>query len=87
MHPDVIVGKGESGTWQGRIPQLSGETVAIRYTLRELLDRLCELLAELLQPGAFVPVLVHPSGPGSARRRARQAGGVSAETPWRAGMA
>ena len=45
-YPDVIVGKGEFGTWQGRIPQLSGETVAIRYTLRELLDRLGELLAE-----------------------------------------
>jgi len=25
---------------------VSGETVTIRYTLRELMDRLCELLAE-----------------------------------------
>ena len=45
-HPDVIVGKGEFGTWQARIPHLAGETVAIRYTLRELMDRLSELLAE-----------------------------------------
>ena len=45
-HPDVIVGKGEFGTWQARIPHLAGETVAIRYTLRELMDRLSELLPE-----------------------------------------
>jgi hypothetical protein len=45
-YPDVIVGQGEFGTWQARIPQPSGETVTIRYTLRELLDRLGELLAE-----------------------------------------
>ena len=45
-HPDVILGKGEFGTWQARIPHRSGETVTIRYTLRELLDRLGELLAE-----------------------------------------
>ena len=51
-HPDVIIEKGEFGTWQARIPHPSGETITIRYTLRELLDRLCELLAE------------HHSGPG-----------------------
>jgi hypothetical protein len=45
-HPDVIVGKGEFGTWQARIPHPSGEMVTIRYTLRELLDRLYELIAE-----------------------------------------
>ncbi len=45
-HPGVIIGKGEFDTWQARIPQLNGETVTIRYTLRELLDRLGELLAE-----------------------------------------
>jgi len=45
-HPDVIVGKGEFGTWQARIPHASGEMVTIRYTLHELLDRLCELIAE-----------------------------------------
>ncbi len=52
-HPDVILGKGEFGTWQARIPHLSGETVTIRYTLRELLDRLGELLDE--HPGACEP--------------------------------
>jgi hypothetical protein len=45
-YPDVIVGKGEFGTWQALIPHPSGEMVTIRYTLRELLDRLCELIAE-----------------------------------------
>lgn len=45
-HPDVIVGKGEFGTWQARIPHPAGETVAIRHTLRELLDRLADLLAK-----------------------------------------
>ncbi len=45
-HPGVIIGKGEFGTWQARIPHPAGETVTIRYTLRELLDRLNELLAE-----------------------------------------
>lgn len=45
-YPDVIVGQGEFGTWQARIPHQSGETVTIRYTLRELLDRLGELLTE-----------------------------------------
>jgi len=32
--------------WQARIPHASGEMVTIRYTLHELLDRLCELIAE-----------------------------------------
>ena len=45
-HPEVIVGKGEFGTWQARIPHLAGETVTIRHTLRELLERLSELLPE-----------------------------------------
>lgn len=42
-HPDVIIGTGEFGTWQARIPQPAGETVTTRYTLRELLDRLEQL--------------------------------------------
>jgi hypothetical protein len=55
-HPDVIIGKGEFGTWQARIPHLSGETITIRYTFRELLDRLCELLAERHDtPGSCPP--------------------------------
>ena len=43
-HPDVIIGPGGFGTWQARIPEENGETVATRYTLRELLDKLDELL-------------------------------------------
>ncbi len=42
-HPDVIIGEGEFGTWQARIPKESGETFTSRFTLRELLDRLDEL--------------------------------------------
>jgi hypothetical protein len=43
-HPDVIVGDGGFGTMQARIPEPAGETVITRYTLRELLDKLGELL-------------------------------------------
>jgi len=42
-HPDVIVGAGEFGTWQARIPEPNGETVVNRYRLVELLDKLDEL--------------------------------------------
>lgn len=45
-HPDVIIGPGGFGTWQARIPEPNGETVASRYTLRELLDRLDELTGQ-----------------------------------------
>ena len=44
-YPHVIIGAGGFGTWQARIPEPDGETVATRYTLRELLDRLDELTA------------------------------------------
>lgn len=43
-HPDVIVGRDEFGNWQARIPEPNGETVITRYTLRELLGKLDELL-------------------------------------------
>jgi hypothetical protein len=43
-HPDVIVGDGGFGTIQARIPEPNGETVIARFTLRELLDKLGELL-------------------------------------------
>ena len=43
QHPDVIIGTGEFGTWEARIPEPTGETVTTRHTLRELLDRLDEL--------------------------------------------
>ena len=45
-HPDVIIGPGEFGTWQARIPAENGETVASRHRLRELLDRLDELTGD-----------------------------------------
>lgn len=45
-HPDVILGDGGFGTWQARIPELCGETVITRHTLRELLDKLTELTGE-----------------------------------------
>lgn len=46
-HPEVIVGDGGFGTMQARIPAANGETVVTRYTLRELLDRLDELMGQL----------------------------------------
>jgi hypothetical protein len=45
-HPDVIVGDGGFGTVQARIPKPDGEIVITRYTLRELLAKLTELMAE-----------------------------------------
>jgi hypothetical protein len=46
-HPDVVVEKGEFGTWQARIPEENGgERFVCRHGLEQLLDRLCELLAE-----------------------------------------
>ena len=39
----LIIGAGGFGTWQARIPEPDGETVTVRYTLRELLNRLAEL--------------------------------------------
>jgi hypothetical protein len=44
-HPDVIVGDGGFGTIQARIPEPAGETVITRYILKELLDKLEELLS------------------------------------------
>jgi hypothetical protein len=40
QHPDVIVRRWKFGTWMGRIPTPNGETVVVRHTLAELLDRL-----------------------------------------------
>jgi hypothetical protein len=45
-HPDVVVGGGEFGTWRALIPEENGETVVVRYTLRELLGKLAELLGD-----------------------------------------
>ena len=45
-HPGVIIGAGGFGTWQALIPAENGETVAVRYRLCELLDRLDELTGQ-----------------------------------------
>jgi hypothetical protein len=45
-HPGALIGGGGFGTWQALIPEASGETVVVRYTLGELLDRLDTLLAQ-----------------------------------------
>ncbi len=47
-HPGVVIGAGY-GWWQARIPELNGEIVTTRYTLRALLDKLDEPLGE--KPG------------------------------------
>lgn len=44
-HPEVVASAGGFGTMQARIPEPDGEIVITRYTLRELLDKLDELLA------------------------------------------
>ena len=49
-HPGVVIGAGD-GWWQARIPELNGEVVTTRYTLRALLDKLDELLR--MNPGAM----------------------------------
>jgi hypothetical protein len=38
-HPEVLIGGGEFGTWQAIIPEVTGETTIVRYTLRELLGQ------------------------------------------------
>jgi hypothetical protein len=46
-HPGVVIGAGEFGTRQARIPGPDGgETVITRYVLRELLDKLDELTGD-----------------------------------------
>ena len=47
-HPEVVIGDFGFGVWQARIPEPHGEHVISRYTLRELLDKLTELIAEHL---------------------------------------
>jgi hypothetical protein len=44
-HPDVIIGGGGFETWQARIPAEDGEQVVTRYVLKDLLDRLDELMS------------------------------------------
>lgn len=42
-HPAVMIRAG-TGYWQARIPESNGETIITRYLLRDLLDKLAELL-------------------------------------------
>ncbi len=50
-HPGVIIGLADFGAWEGRIPAADGETTAVRHTLRELLDRLDELMPAAVPDG------------------------------------
>lgn len=46
-HPEVIIGAlSLGGAWQARIPGENGETVITRYELRDLLDKLIDVLSE-----------------------------------------
>jgi hypothetical protein len=47
--PDVLIGGGQFGTWQAIIPEENGETIVVRYLLRELLDRVEEIMAPVSQ--------------------------------------
>jgi hypothetical protein len=54
-HPGVIIGTGEFGVWQARIPEPAGETVTTRYSLRELLDKLDQLTCRQRETGLGPP--------------------------------
>lgn len=43
-HPEATVDDGGRGVWRAILPEPDGETVVVRYTLREMLDRLDVLL-------------------------------------------
>jgi hypothetical protein len=43
-YPDVRIGLGEFGMWEAVIPEPAGETFTAQRTLRELLDRLDDLI-------------------------------------------
>jgi hypothetical protein len=43
-HPDVVVQPGQFATWEATITAADGQTAIVRHTLRELLDRLGEVL-------------------------------------------
>ena len=42
--PRVVIRTGQFGTWEALAPDLVGEGVIVRHTLRELLDKMDELL-------------------------------------------
>lgn len=43
--PGMVIRAGQFGTWEALAPGLIGEGVIVRHTLRELLDKLDEMLA------------------------------------------
>lgn len=45
-YPAVVIAPGQFTTWEALIPEPDGQTVIVRHTLRELLDRLGGLLGE-----------------------------------------
>jgi hypothetical protein len=46
-YPHIVIGTlGLGGAWQARIPEERGETVLTRYLLRDLLDKVGEVLAD-----------------------------------------
>lgn len=74
-HPDVIIGDGGFGTWQARIPELDGETVITRYTLRELLDKLGELMAGRGGESTRAAVAARPEQGRNRMRQSRNGAG------------
>jgi hypothetical protein len=46
LHPSIVIGAVEFGCWQALIPECNGETVRVRHSLKELLDRLAETFGE-----------------------------------------
>ena len=68
-HPDVRIAAGQTGWWQGRIPEPDGEVVITRYTLCDLLDKLDRLLPPAGGRGA-VSIRYGTSWPGSPSRHA-----------------
>jgi hypothetical protein len=46
QHPTIVIGPIEFGCWQALIFEGNGETVTVRHSLRELLDKLIETLGE-----------------------------------------
>ena len=42
-HPGITIRPGQFGTWEALAPEVAGEGVLVRHTLRELLDKLEEL--------------------------------------------
>ena len=45
-YPGVVIRPGQFGTWEALAPEVAGEGVLVRHTLRELLDKLEELFPE-----------------------------------------